>query len=246
MGKKFTLIELLIVIAIIAILAGLLLPALMSAKDKSLTVRCISNMKQLGMYSESYAGDNDGFAVLNRQDLSDGKLAYWYAFLMPYAKPGYRVEYTQWGTIKAEPFMQAFLCPKDIQALPAGRTYYPESSPGMGYAIHRDNASDMQALKLSQVTQPSRRVGFGEGTGSSQVSQCRTQTWMTPLLAYIHGSQQTRKQLRELAGGNYGADQLTMSLPGITNITFFDGHVSGITHARFLQNRIVMFSNITK
>lgn len=57
--NNFNLIELLIVISIIAILAGLLLPALNSAREKARQITCVSNMKQIGTAYIGYLDSHD-------------------------------------------------------------------------------------------------------------------------------------------------------------------------------------------
>lgn len=58
---NFTILELLIVIAIIAILAALFLPALNAARGKGYAIQCLNHLRQIGIGAIQYAGDHNDF-----------------------------------------------------------------------------------------------------------------------------------------------------------------------------------------
>jgi prepilin-type N-terminal cleavage/methylation domain-containing protein/prepilin-type processing-associated H-X9-DG protein len=63
--QAFTLIEVLVVIAIVAILAALLLPALTKARERGLAIVCLNNTRQLAVACQLYTDDHNGMLPYN-------------------------------------------------------------------------------------------------------------------------------------------------------------------------------------
>ena len=108
MRPCFTLIELLIVVAIIAILAGMLLPALNKARKTAQTATCTSNLKQIAFYHQQYADMFQDWAYAIPYNQYRKYKNYVEAYSKNY---GLGIANFKYGVENSEPTQKVLLCP---------------------------------------------------------------------------------------------------------------------------------------
>ena len=131
--QKFTLIELLIVIAIIAILSAMLLPALNKARETAKSTTCLNNLKQSGTGLLYYAADYNDWVIAGEQSsalvrsnmrtLADMLMRNKY---IPYVV---KMDGSGWGGYSAVPFPNVFSCPSQPppQTYKSAGTVWPQA-----------------------------------------------------------------------------------------------------------------------
>ena len=154
-NARFTLVELLIVVAVIAILAGMLLPALQKAKEQGMRTKCTSNIKQIGLAISRYSNDFNDYIIPSSPEYNNHHT--WVQGLIIWGylgKGNFHGEVTDFMAKTMKP-AGVFSCPSATGNYAGNVESYntPTTSHyGLGYLIGSwsQNSSTSRAKKLSQ------------------------------------------------------------------------------------------------
>jgi prepilin-type processing-associated H-X9-DG protein/prepilin-type N-terminal cleavage/methylation domain-containing protein len=227
----FTLVELLVVIGIIAVLVALLLPALNRARDSARTIKCASNLHQLGLASIMYTNETKGYMLYPNATPYEGR--FWFTAVDPYLagvlKPNRDPNAS--GVANQRIYAEYKQCPvwelfyddandtgKQGLLKEAARTYKMNMHLllNKNYSNLKDSAGNAIGgqAKLSLLRNTSQWVYIGDGASMDLIGEITGQAQNTD--PYMEVNEKPANKGTPCPGLRHG---------GGANILFVDGHV---------------------
>ncbi len=209
--KRFSLLEIIVVIGIVGVLAALILPATRSAKQAGSRTLCMNNIKMITLALLSYADDHHAFPPAYTVDAESNRLHSWRTLLLPYLDQQSLYESIDlskpWNhPVNAKAFnthLEIFSCPS--AKLPPGFTTY------LGNATTDGCFSGERPRRLSEITDPHDKTIL-----VAEVATAHAVHWMSPEDA-------DENILLKFGPGNRTAHN------GVVNAGFVDGTVNSLS-----------------
>jgi len=219
--RGFTLVELLVVIASISALAALLLPALVTAKEKGRSTQCVENLRQWGMAYRMYADDNDDFLPRRGQGVQvlaeiDRPADWFNALPVYFGLTSFQLMVSNNVTPAAHD-QSVFVCPTAEN--PGGTYFLPY---GMNMNLSPWNLP--LATKFSEVHQPACVVAMADAPGQYASTYPSAQPYS---IVARHAAQINMLflagQVQSLAGSYVGCG---VGDPGLADVRWLTGTAS--------------------
>lgn len=230
--SAFTLVELLVVIAVVGILAALMFPALNAAKSAANNVKCVSNLKQIGVGLFSYAADHDGALIPGAQvpppDATYSSSYQWFQALEDYmggdSQKGRSKNHPSWQECPAKVFPSTTA--PSINNIGYGWNWIASFSVGgitqggFGY-LPDQPAWGGYASRVGQVTKPSQTIIVGDSMDLANITADYQNTvlYPAPIAVLAPGSWAAWSTPPTMRASRHG---------GKGNYLMADGHVEAL------------------
>lgn len=243
----FTLLELLVVIAVISILASLLLPALMRSKETAYSAVCKNNLKQIALSTTLYVDDQSFYPVYCRRDsLGNQPSVWWPDILLPYTSQRWTNSLFKCPSYKGlwlDQYAMGSPCGSySYNAYGTKKRGFPTKTPiDLGLGAFLPHASEMSnptgsaqltlfnplSIPESRVRQPSDMIMFGDSS------------LVTDVPFFPGNGRGSGYDFYHVTSGkmpNQSAGQfLQRSVHQKVNVAFGDGHIESIKYKSLFE-----------